>query len=197
MNISNNKDEVTSFKPNWQTAICATDTVWGLVAKLTPENYSRIYEIKGREETKPLIIFAKSIPALKTISQGWDPVIESIVEQYFPGALTIIMPRSNTLPPWINPGTDTIAMRIPASKSVMKLLDDTEDGLLLSTSANFSGLNPVNNYQEALDQFSDNVDLILEPESDEFSSGEASTIISYIDGEIKVLRQGAICLSAS
>lgn len=195
MPFSNNKDEVTSSKPNWQTAICATDTVWGLVAKLTPENYSRIYEIKGREETKPLIIFAKSIEQLKTISQGWDPLIKSIAEEYFPGALTIIMPRSSTLPNWVNPGIETIGMRIPASKSVMKLLDDTEDGLLLSTSANFSGLDPVNNYQEALDQFTGKVDLILETE--ELSSGEASTIISYLDGELKVLRQGTICLIAS
>jgi L-threonylcarbamoyladenylate synthase len=183
--------------PKWQVAVCATDTVWGIVAKLSPENYSRIYEMKGRDETKPLIIFAKSIEALKVISQGWDSVIEDLAKQYFPGALTIIMPRSNALPDWVNPGVETIGMRVPASTSVMKLLDATEDGLLLSTSANLSGLDPVSDYQEALELFSDKVDLILKPEENESSSGEASTIISYIDGELRVLREGAICLIAS
>ncbi len=197
MNTSHNNDEAVLFKPNWQLAICATDTVWGIVAKLNPENYSRIYEIKGRDENKPLIIFAKSIEQLKTISQGWDSTIKSIAVEFFPGALTIVMPRSNTLPAWINPGIKTIGMRIPASKSVMKLLHDTEDGLLLSTSANLSGSNPVNNYQEALSQFSHKADLVLEPEAGEDSSGEASTIISYIDGEVNILREGKICLSAS
>ncbi len=198
MNISHsNKDEAVLFKPNWQLAICATDTVWGIVAKFNPENYSRIYDIKGRDENKPLIIFARSIEQLKTISQGWDSTIESIAAQFFPGALTIVMPRSNLLPDWVNPGIGTIGMRIPASSSVMKLLHDTEDGLLLSTSANLSGSNPVNDYPEALDLFSSKVDLVLEPEAGEDSSGEASTIISYIDGAVKVLREGKICLSAS
>ncbi len=193
----NNKEQQASPKPNWQLAISTTDTVWGIVAKLHQENYFKIYEIKGRDENKPLIIFAKSIEQLKHISTGWDSVIENIASEYFPGALTIVMPRSKALPDWINPGIETIGMRIPASESVMKLLDDTEDGLLLSTSANLSGSNPVNNYQEALEHFTDKVDLILEPETSEQSSGEASTIISYVNGELKVLRQGKICLMAS
>ena len=192
-----NKELQASIRPNWQVALCATDTVWGIVAKLSPENYSRIYEIKGRDETKPLIIFAKSIEQLKTISLGWDSVVEDLAKRYFPGALTIVMQRSKALADWVNPGVETIGMRIPASPSVMKLLDDTEDGLLLSTSANLSGSEPVTNHQEAIEIFSNKVDLILKPESSELSSGQASTIISYIDGEVRVLREGTICLIAS
>ncbi len=190
-------NNATASLLNWQVAVSQTDTVWGIVAKLSQKNYSRIYEIKGRDENKALIIFAQTIAELKNISEGWDSKIESIAQQYFPGALTIIMPRSKALPDWINPGIETIGMRIPNSPSVLKLLASTEEGLLLSTSANFSGESPVANYDSALEKFSNKVDLILKPEASETISGEASTIISYINGEVKVLRQGTIKITSS
>lgn len=178
------------MKQNWQVAVTPTDTVWGLVAKLTAANLERIYELKGRDKSKPLIIFAPSIAQLQTISTGWNPYIQSIAEKYWPGALTIVMPRSKNLPEWVNPELSTIGMRIPRSKAVSELLAD--NGLLLSTSANLSGQEPVSNYQEAIDVFGDKVDLIID--DDETCSNQASTIIEYKDSKLKVLRQGDIVL---
>lgn len=178
------------MKQNWQVAVTPTDTVWGLVAKLTAANLERIYELKGRNKSKPLIIFAPSIAQLQTISTGWNPYIQSIAEKYWPGALTIVMPRSKNLPEWVNPELSTIGMRIPRSKAVSELLAD--NGLLLSTSANLSGQEPVSNYQEAIDVFGDKVDLIID--DDETCSNQASTIIEYKDSKLKVLRQGDIVL---
>ena len=178
------------MKQNWQVAVTPTDTVWGLVAKLTAANLERIYELKGRDKSKPLIIFAPSIAQLQTISTGWNPYIQSIAEKYWPGALTIVMPRSKNLPEWVNPELSTIGMRIPRSKAVSELLAD--NGLLLSTSANLSGQEPVSNYQEAIDVFGDKVDFIID--DDETCSNQASTIIEYKDSKLKVLRQGDIVL---
>lgn len=129
---------------------------------------------------------------LKELSEGWNTVIESIAAEHWPGALTIVMKRSSKLPEWLNPGLETIGMRIPNSPTVMSLFADEK--FLLSTSANLSGQAPVTNYREAQEQFASKVDLILEQDE---SSGEASTIISYIDGEIKVLRQGSIVIDTS
>lgn len=180
-----------SPKSNWQIAVTATDTVWGLIAKPNKENIERIYQIKGRDKNKPLIIFAKSITKLKELSLGWDPKIEAIAREHFPGALTIVMKRSSKLDSFINPEIETIGMRIPDSKQVLDLINDNE--FLLSTSANLSGQEPVANYQEAQTQFSNQVDLVID--SQQTSSGEASTIISYIDGKIEMLRQGQLSQS--
>jgi L-threonylcarbamoyladenylate synthase len=177
---------------DWQLAITPTDTVWGLVAKLNQKNIERIYQIKGRDKSKPLIIFAQTIEQLKSISDGWDPYIEGILRQYWPGALTLILPRSNNLADWINPGHHTIGMRIANSPSINKLLKNTIDGLLISTSANLSAEAPVSDYQEALKIFNDKVDLIID--SDEPCANQASTIIEYTNTRIKVLRQGSIVL---
>ncbi|MDD9899196.1 MAG: L-threonylcarbamoyladenylate synthase [Candidatus Melainabacteria bacterium] len=176
---------------NYQSAIATTDTVWGLIAKPSEANVEKIYQLKGRDRNKALIIFAKSIDTLKELSEGWDPVIEELAAKHWPGELTIVMKRSAKLPEWLNPGLETIGMRIPNSPTVSSLFG--EEKFLLSTSANLSGQKPVANYQEALEQFEGKVDLILERDE---STGEASTIISYLDGEISVLRQGALELSS-
>lgn len=176
---------------NWQTAVTATDTVWGLIAKPIPQNIESIYQIKERDKNKPLIIFAKSIDTLKKLSEGWDQQIETIAQKHFPGALTIVMKRSCNLPIWINPEINTIGMRIPASKHILELIK--EDEYLLSTSANLSGQDPVTSYQEANEQFENKVDIVID--SKQPSSGEASTIISYINGKLKILRDGKLSQS--
>ncbi len=184
---------------NWQIAVTQTDTVWGIVAKLdSAKNADRIYEIKARDRSKPLILFGRDLEALRPFVQTWDSRIEKLAKQHWPGALTIITKRSNTLPDWVNPREEYIGLRVANSASVMRLFDSmindvsSTNEVLLSTSANLSGEAPVNNYQEALDQFSGQVDIILEPSPCESLSNSASTIIKVTDSEILILRQGEI-----
>jgi L-threonylcarbamoyladenylate synthase len=183
---------------DWQIAVCQTDTVWALVAKLDdPENQSRIYKIKGRPEEKPLILFAKDLQTIQKYSEAWNDKIRDIANRCWPGALTIILPRSKKLPAWVNPDWQEIGFRIPNSKSVMKLLDQSQEALLLSTSANLSGEEPVSNYSEAKTLFSNSVDLILKPEDNEILSSEPSAVIKVEANEIKVLRNSKLLESFS
>lgn len=177
----------------WQLAIIPTDTVWGLVAKLNPENLERIYQIKGRDKSKPLILFGSNLSQFQAVSESWDPYLERVLAKCWPGSFTLVLPRSKSLPDWINPGVSTIGMRIPDSQLVQELLCEVPGNLLLSTSANLSGQAPVANYQEAMDQFSESVDLILDSEQE--PSQVASTVAEYSSGKFKVLRQGDLLLS--
>ncbi len=196
---------------SWQVAVCATDTVWGLVCRIdTPEakqNVQRIYAIKKREASKPLILFGSCLEVLKPYAAEWGEVAEELATKHWPGALTIIVHRSSLLPDWVNPGEEYIGLRVPNSTSVFRLLDQVENGVLLSTSANLSGEQPVRDYQEACERFSHcernlslraegeaiyHVDLILAPSAEETVSNAASTIVKITDAKVEILRQGDI-----
>lgn len=178
---------------SWQTALVKTDTVCGLVCKVdSPEAIDKIYELKGRDRSKPLILFGGSLDALKEFAEGWYLKVESLAHHYWPGPLTIILPRSKKLPDCVNPGFDSIGLRVPDSKSVMKLLKEAPAGVLLSTSANLSGEPEFTDFELAKEAFADKVDLILEPEADEKSSGEASTVVKFEEDNMTVLRQGEV-----
>lgn len=178
---------------DWNLAVAQTDTVWGLIAKPSHENFERIYEIKKRDRNKPLILFVNEIETMKKYSNFWSEQIETLCKQYWPGALTVILEKSKALPDWLNPEFDSVGFRIPDSRSTQKLLANNE--YLLSTSANFSGQEPAQNYQEAMEVFSNHVDLILEPEADEKLSGTASSIIKFSEAGTEVLRQGDAVIS--
>jgi L-threonylcarbamoyladenylate synthase len=177
---------------SFNTVVCMTDTVWGLLGLFNSKAYEKIYEIKSRDRDKALILFAKDIETVKNYSEDWNDEIESIARQYWPGALTIILKRSNNLPMWLNPEFTHIGFRIPDSQSCKKVMQSSENGLLLSTSANASGEAPIKSFEEAQIKFGGKVDLILEPSQGEMFSDIASTIIKLNDNKIEIIRQGAI-----
>jgi len=178
-----------------RTFVCMTDTVWGLLGLLNEIAYQKIYNIKSRDRDKPLILFAKDIKTVRKYTDEWTSEIEKITLSYWPGALTIILKRSDKLPSWLNPEFTHIGFRIPDSKSCQKIMELSTEGLLLSTSANSSGEEPIKSFQEAQEKFGNQVDLILQPSPDEIFSDIASTIIKLSDQKIEILRQGAISKS--
>lgn len=185
---------------NWQVAACSTDTVWGLVCRIdgneeqNKANIEKIYELKQRDRDKPLILFGSSIEDLRTYVENWSPLMEDLAQKYWAGALTIIAPRSNKLASYINPGLDSIGLRIPNSASVRYLLEQTKNKVLLSTSANLSGEPELRSYDEAQKLFSDKVELILKPKEEEKCSDTASTIVKVEADQLKILRQGNIVI---
>jgi L-threonylcarbamoyladenylate synthase len=187
-----------SLDSRWQVAVAATDTVWGLICRIdsdqAEENVARIYAIKQREASKPLILFGQDLETLMPYVSEWGSVAEELARKYWPGALTIIVRRSPLLANWINPGEEYIGLRVPKSPSVMQLLDRVSNGVLLSTSANLSGEEPVQDYREACMRFSKQVDLILEPSAEETVSNSASTIVKITNNKLEILRQGDIIL---
>ncbi len=193
-----------SLEKPWQIAICATDTVWGLVCRIdsteAKDNVARIYAIKQREATKPLILFGSSLEVLRPYAH-WNNKALELARKHWPGALTIIMRRSSLIPEWINPGEEFIGLRVPRSPSVMSLLKQTSNGVLLSTSANLSGEAPVANYKEACElarrceERAGEAIHIQEPDASETASNQASTIVKITDDRLEVLRQGDICVN--
>ena len=180
---------------NWKTAIIPTDTVYGLVCRLDdPEAINKVYEIKGRDKNKPLILFGASADVLHKYIDVMDKRLEALINHYWPGPLTIVLPKSEKLPDFINPGFKTIGMRVPHSKTAIEFLESVPGQVLLSTSANLSGEPEVLNYDAAL-KFKDSVDLIVEAKNGEKPSGDPSTIISFDGENFELLRQGEVFIN--
>ncbi len=173
-----------------------TDTVPALAVK--PELAQKIFKIKQRPETKPLILMAASIAELLPYIQGTEAEIDlwqNIVEQYWPGAITFILPASEQLPKAINPtNPTTLGIRIPDCAIALDILRQT--GALATTSANFSGEDPLMEMKAIARVFSD-VFVLAEPELDKkiSPSGKPSTVVKWDNGNWVVLRQCSINFS--
>lgn len=166
--------------------IFPTDTVYGIGCSIYDiYNIDRIYDIKKRDKSKPLACLCASLEQIKSIAYVNDLAIK-LINKYLPGGLTLILKSKEEVKEKI--GYNTIGVRIPNCKMALDILN--ECGPMLTTSVNDSGEKPINEYEEIVEKYANVVDKIYPPF--EGSSNVSSTVISIIDGEIKLLREGNI-----
>lgn len=171
-----------------------TDTVWGLgCLPDSKKGVDRIYEIKGRDRSKPLILMSNDtkylLPYVKTIS----PAVENLMEKFFPGALTIVTEKSEKTPDYITSGMNTIGIRIPDNYFFKLLCSKIQGHVLATTSANLSNHPSSKTYEEAYTSIGPFTDYIFE-DYGYCCKGIESTVVYTTENEIKVLRQGSIIL---
>ena len=178
-----NKNDILGFE---------TDTVWGIGCHPLNENcVNKIYEIKGRDKSKPLILMSYEFENLKPYIKNIPDYANSLIEKFFPGALTLIFEKTDICPSFITSGFNTIGVRIPNHKGFMEITKNFEGGVLATTSLNLSNEQPVSSYNEAIQQFGDIIK-IIKPKNNEPPKGMASTVVLCTEFEPKVLRQGEI-----
>jgi L-threonylcarbamoyladenylate synthase len=202
---------VAGVRSGQQLASFPTDTVPALAAR--PDCAGLIFAAKQRSETKPLILMGANITDLWEFVAGSEAERaqwQQVANQYFPGALTLVLPASDRLPPAMNP-TDptTIGIRVPDSAIARHILALT--GPLATTSVNRSGDPPLQNMAEIEQQFPEVLTLfpselaaiatIETPEpdvstaSDMSGSGIPSTVAKWTGNGWQILRQGRIKLA--
>ncbi len=172
-----------------------TDTVPALAVK--PEFSQAIFNLKNREQTKPLILmganFEDFLPYLKGTDQELE-IWQNMADLYFPGALTLVLPASEKLPKAINPiNYNTIGIRIPDLQIARDILTQTNP--LATTSANLSGLPPLRKMSQIAEQFPEVLTLECDKIKDEIiGSGLPSTVAKWTGKNWQILRQGRINL---
>ena len=174
-----------------------TDTVPALAVK--PELAQLLFQIKNRPPTKPLILMGAEIADLLPYISGTAEEMElwqDLAKQYFPGALTLILPASDAVPPGMNPtNSQTIGIRIPDNKIALSILKKT--GVLATTSANISGQPPFLKMAEIAHAFPQVLvysSKDLDPQKP-IGSGLPSTVIQWTGTDWQILRQGTLKLS--
>lgn len=168
-----------------------TDTVYGVGALLNDlEGINKIYELKHRDNSKPLAILAPSIESILPYIEYPKVEVMELMERYWPGALTIIFNKNQENKVLFNTEFNTIAFRIPSSNIALSILN--KFGPMATTSVNISGSAPLNSYEEINNHFNDQIDYII---SDvESLSGVSSTIIDATKNPFVVIREGSIKL---
>ncbi|WP_414543763.1 L-threonylcarbamoyladenylate synthase [Nostoc sp. CCY0012] len=173
-----------------------TDTVPALAT--LPEKAGLIFAAKQRSQDKPLILMGASAEDLWPYVKGSEnelKIWQEVANQHWPGALTLVLPASNRLPPQINP-TDptTIGIRVPNSAIAQTILAQT--GPLATTSANFSGQPPLQKLIEIAAQFPEALTLATTELSDEITGlGVPSTVAKWTGADWQTLRSGVIQLN--
>ncbi len=165
-----------------------TDTVYGvgcLYNDITAIH--KIYELKNRDYSKPLAILTPSSD-IEQYVKNINEQTKQLMNKYWPGALTIIFEKTEKIPLLATSNMSTVGLRMPNSKVALQILKHF--GLMTTTSVNISGQPAINNLQEIIDNFGDKIDYIVTDL--ETTSNVSSTVISCINGNIKVLRQGDI-----
>ncbi|MEM6837963.1 MAG: L-threonylcarbamoyladenylate synthase [Cyanobacteria bacterium P01_C01_bin.120] len=178
-----------------------TDTVPALAAR--PDQGDRIYALKERSTEKPLILMGAELEDLLPYVTGAADEIErwqQMANRYWPGALTLVLPASDRLPPQMNPQqTGTLGIRVPNHPLARHVLAHT--GPLATTSVNRSGQPALENPQDIAAQFpellllSERAIADLKPQLGDFSltaSGVPSTVICWQGQGWDILRQGSV-----
>ena len=176
-----------------------TDTVPALA--IDPENAARIYELKQRPQNKPLILMGASIEDLLPFVVYTDAELkiwQQLIEQYWPGALTLVLPASNKVPAEVNPtNSRTVGVRVPDNAIALAILRQT--GVLATTSANISGTKALESMEAIAAAFPEV--LVLNDRSlsvkERIGSGLPSTVVCWQDRQWQVLRQGSIKIESS
>ena len=170
--------------------VIPTDTIYGLAAR--PDRggaVARIFEVKGRPATKPLPILAPGLDALHDMVLV-DDRVRRLAERFWPGPLTIVLPRAPDFTVDLGGARDTLGVRIPSCTIAMQLLAET--GPLAVTSANPSGEPPATTVEEARRALGDSVPFYVDGGKRE---GLPSSVVSLAGG-LELVREGAISLQA-
>lgn len=166
--------------------VIPTDTVYGVVARATDhEAVTRLYELKKRD-SKPGTVIAADIGQLEEL--GLKHRYLKAVEQFWPGAVSVVIPASDPDLEYLHRGRMSLAVRVPAGKELQSLLKKT--GPLLTSSANRSGEPPAATIAQARKYFDDKVDFYVD--GGDLSGRQPSTVIRILDDAVEVLRPGAV-----
>ncbi|MBQ4115027.1 threonylcarbamoyl-AMP synthase [bacterium] len=170
-----------------------TDTVWGIGCLPTSEKaVQRIYDIKKREAKKPLILMSDDIyPLFDYVKQPIEKQCQILIKKHFPGALTLVVEKSDITPDYIASGMNTVGIRVPNNETFANICRNIDGRVLATTSANLSGEPAALNYDEAMSYIGNKVDLVIS-DYGYHAKGLASTVAGFKDGNIIIFRQGEV-----
>lgn len=165
-----------------------TDTLYGLACNPTnPAALRDIYAAKGRSTLKALPVLIGTLEQLDQLVENIPPQAQRLMERFWPGALTLVLPKQAHLPSELTPYPG-LAVRMPNHPFALELLQAL--GPLAVTSANLSDQTNPQTAQEVFAQLAGRVDLILD--GGKLKIGQASTIVDCTGAEPVLLRAGPI-----
>ncbi len=173
-----------------ELVIFPTETVYGLAADAANEEAVRkVFAAKGRGEGHPLSVQIASARMLDQVAGFVSEAARALAEEFWPGPLTLILPRSARISDAVSGGLDTIGVRVPDHVIALALLREF-GGPIVATSANISGQSAPTSAERAIRNLGEAAALALD--SGECRLGVASTVVDVSACPPRIIRQGSI-----
>lgn len=167
----------------------ATETVYGLGANaLDPKAVGRIFEAKGRPSTNPLIVHIAQSDRAKSLAY-WNDRAEKLAKRFWPGPLTLVLPRKAVVPDVVTAGGGTVALRIPDHPVALALLEKAGCPVAAPSANRSNALSPTLAIH-VLESLGNRVDCIVD--AGPCGVGIESTVVDLTGPEVHVLRPGHI-----
>lgn len=175
---------------NGEIVAVPTETVYGLAGDATNGSaINKIFEAKGRPADNPLIVHIANIEMLDGIVSEFNNDAKKLAKAFWPGPLTIIMPKGKKVCNETTAGLDSVGVRMPANQIAREII--TRSGLPFSApSANISGKPSPTNAKDVFEDLNGKIPLIID--GDECDAGIESTVISVLEEIPIILRPGII-----
>ncbi len=187
---SNGIDRAALILKNGGLVAIPTETVYGLAADaLNGEAVAKIFKAKGRPMDNPLIVHISRFDEIYRLVREVPEKAKALAEKYWPGPMTIILPKSDIIPKEVSAGLDTVAIRMP-SHPTAKALIEKSGCPLAAPSANTSGLPSPTTAKHVLDDMNGKIDAIVD--GGECAVGIESTVVTLATNPSRLLRPGGI-----
>lgn len=173
-----------------QVVAIPTDTFYGLAANpFDPAAVGKIFEIKGRPKSNPLLLLVNSLEMAARLSANLPPHFYKLVHRFWPGPLTIVVEAAPNLPPETTAHTGRIGLRLPAARIPLELIG-AAGFPITATSANLTGEQDSSTAQQVQISLGDRLSLILDGG---ISRADKPSTVLDLNGEIwRIVREGAI-----
>ena len=171
-----------------------TETVYGLGADAdNPAAVARIFAVKGRPRSHPVIVHLGEVNAIKAWAAEVPPDAWTLAEAFWPGPLTLILPKAAHVPDAVTGGAATVGLRVPNQPLALELLEAFGGGIAAPSANRFGRVSPTTAAHVRADLGVD-VDLVLD--GGPCAVGVESTIVDLSRGVPRVLRLGGLTVEA-
>jgi L-threonylcarbamoyladenylate synthase len=167
-----------------------TETVYGLGANALDEAaVRRIFEAKRRPLSSPLIVHVSDIAMARGLAEDWPREAEALAARFWPGPLTIIVPKNSRVPDAVTAGLPSVALRMPSHPLALAVIEAAQLPIAGPSANRFTELSPTT-AQHVRDGLGDAVDFILD--GGPCTVGIESTVISLAGPKPRILRPGMV-----
>lgn len=191
--LSDNKDgiaQAAKLLRNGGIVAVPTETVYGLAASAFDEDaIKRVFLAKGRPQDNPLIVHISDMEMLKSVVSEIPPLALTLAERFWPGPLTMVLPKGDKIPLSVCAGLSTVAVRMPSNKIVNSIIK-TADIPLAAPSANTSGSPSPTKASHVIGDLDGKIDAVVQ--SGDCAVGVESTVLTLCTNPPRLLRPGGV-----
>jgi L-threonylcarbamoyladenylate synthase len=190
--ISNDISKAIEILNNEDVVAIPTETVYGLAGNIYSEKAIRkIFQVKQRPFFNPLIVHIESIDKIEEVVSEFPAMAQKLAEAFWPGSLTLILPKKSNIPDVITAGKETVGVRVPNHPITLSLLKQLSFPLAAPSANPFNRISPTSSiHVEAY--FKNSISMVLE--GGECKNGIESTIIGFENNEALLYRLGSISI---